>query len=372
MRGRSRRSIIVVIALLAGCAGVPAAPPRTSLRTAAATRSPVVTPTASAAPSPSRTTVVASTAPSATAAIGATVNPDGSVWIRPPAQFDFGSPGEGAVWGVLQQPGVGRTIVRIDPVSYEIEPVVDGLPILPNPVAPVTHNGSIWLVSWDKSSVTQYDAETSELIREIDVGLHPIEPVVAYGDVWAINHEGDSLTRIDAETGEAYAAIDIPDSVPLAITPIDDELMIVTGPSQTHYLVNPDTMEMTGSYEPAECFANGAMVGEEYWVKICERDEIAIVDPATGDVLDSFEARALPATPLVVDGNVWMPFGAENGPGIFGLVGLDPQTHAVVGEYEQQANIREGSAFTAFGSWWRWGWDGLLRIPAETLRDAVQ
>jgi hypothetical protein len=302
------------------------------------------------------------------------VNPDGSVWIRTEAVFSFAQPGDGAIWGILQYGRVSREIVRMDVETYEIEAVVTGLPILPNPVAPVVVSGSIWLVSWDKSSVTQYDAETGEMIREIKVGEHPIEPVAAYGDVWTINHDGDSVTRIDSKTGEAHPSIDLPDSHPLSITVVADDLMLVNGPSPTTWVVDPGRMELIGTYEPSQCVTDrrGMVVSGHQWLKACERDEILIVDPRTGEALESFASPVIPYPPLYVNGNMWLPTAADNGPDTFALAGLDPNSYKVLAEYAQPAAIHEGSTFAAFDSWWRWGDEGLLRIPADTLREAAR
>src|SRR5215210_6507867 len=391
MSPRSPGLVAVLTALLSACgSGAPAASP--SPRSASPSLTAPTTPAASpalrsavpsiAAPTTSAATAGVSRSPSPSGTPTLTprptsplVNADGSVWITPPVLFDFASPGDGSIVGILQEPAVGRDIVRIDPATNTIETVISGLPILPNPVSPVTANGYIWLASWDKSSVTQYDAATGEMIREIEVGEHPIEPVVAYGDVWTINHEGDSLTRIDVETGEAHPPIDLPGSIPLWVAPVADDLMLAGGPGQTIFLVDPERMQVTASYVPAECFGDRrAVIDGELWVRLCDTDEIAIVDPRTGEAIDSFESAALPYPPLVVDGNIWLPSAgssSKSNPGSFQLVGLDPETYAVVGEYEQAADINEGSVFAEFDFWWRWGWEGLLRVPADTLREAT-
>jgi len=367
MTARFRLATSVLVLTLAAC---DAASPGGSQPTAG-TEDPTASP---AAASVAPTRPPASAAPGPWSSPGASVNADGSVRITPPTLFDFAQPGDdGAVWGILQYAGVGREIVRLDPESYEFRTVVDGLPILPNPVAPVALNGSIWLVSWDKSSVTQYDAGSGELIREIKVGTNPIEPVVAYGDVWTINHNSDSVTRIDSETGEVFPPIDLPDSHPLSITVVTDDLMLVNGPGPTTFVVDPLQMTTIGTYESAECFERSAAIDGRLWSKRCGKDEIAILDPRTGRVLDAFDSPAVPHypyLPLVVDGVMWLPAAADTGR--FGVVGLRPDTHEAVGAYEVPAEIREGWAFAAFDSWWRWGWEGLLRVPADTLRDSTR
>ena len=318
--------------------------------------------------------------PRPTPRVGAFPNADGSVWVGVPASLGFVQPGEDGIWGILERAGVGRDIVRIDPQTYEVETIVRGLPIRPDPVAPISLNGSIWLVSDVAGRVTQYDDATGERIREIEVGKVPIEPVAAYGDVWTINHHGESITRIDSATGEAYPPIKLPGSLPLTITVVADDLMLVNGPdgSPTTWMVDPKRMKLIGTYATTECLREYGFIGVAIdglvWRQHCPPDlTITITDPRTGKALESFASPVAPYPPLRVDGTPWLPLvdGVEEGR--VGLAALDPDTHEVVGTYEQAADIPkdDGWWIAAFESWWRWGSKGLLRIPADTLRDAL-
>lgn len=366
--------LALAVALLAACGSSPPAAspsPPLSPPSPSAAAGATGTPRASAAPTASPAS--ASATPVATSPI---VNADGSVWIPAPAPWGFTQPGDDAVWGVLQDDR--RHIIRIDPETYEITTLVPDLPILPNPVSLVAASGSIWLSSYDKNSVTQYDAETGEMIREIDVGLRPIEPVVAYGDVWTINHNGDSVTRIDDETGEAYPPIDLPGSDPLTITVVADDLMLVNGPegNPTTWMVDPIRMELIGTYRATECFQAfgylGVAIDGLLWRKRCGVDEVTIADPRTGEILESFEAPIAPYPPLYVDDTLWFPLAEDIAPRRVGFAAVDPDTHDVVGTYEQSADTQGGWWFAEFDSWWRWGDGGLLRVPADTLRQALR
>jgi hypothetical protein len=368
MPARSSVLITVLLVIVAGCGPVPAA----------GTRAPVGSPTGSAASNHPGATTGSSptTEPSPTPRVGAFPNPDGSAMVSLPARFGFAEPGDGRIWGILQYEGVGRDVVRIDPDTYELEAVVRGLPIRPNPVAAVVVNGSIWLVGDAAGSVTQYDATSGAVIRKIAAGPS-IEPVAAYGDVWTIDHDGDSITRIDSETGVPSPAIELPPgSKPLTITVVADDLMLVNGPdgSPTTWMVDPQQMKLIGTYDSTGCLKHyghiGAAIDGLVWRQNCERTAVTIIDPRTGKRLKSFASPVAPYPPLYVDGDLWLPVTGGS-PGTAGLALVDPDTHEVVRTYEQSARFHEGWWFAAFDSWWRWGDEGLLRIPAQTLREAT-
>ena len=369
MPARSHVAIAFVVVIVIACG------PAASL----GSPSPAGAPTGSAASSrPAATTTPSPTSdPSPTPRVGVFRNPDGSVLVGLPAAFGFAQPGDRGIWGILQYEGVGRDVVRVDPDTYELETIVHGLPIRRDPVAPVVVNGSIWLVDDPAGSVTQYDAKTGAVIREIEVGPLPIEPVAAYGDVWTINHNGDSITRIDTETGKPQPAIELPGSVPLTITVVADDLMLVDGPdgSPTTWMIDPQKMDVIGTYESSRCLKHygyiGAAIDGLVWRQNCDQTEVTIIDPRTGKRLESFASPVGPYPPLYVDGEMWLPLATGASPGKVGLALVDPDTHQVVRTYEQSAQFHEGWWFAAFDSWWRWGDEGLLRIPAQTLREAT-
>jgi streptogramin lyase len=301
------------------------------------------------------------------------------VVIALPAQFGFAQPGDGAIWGSLEHRGARREIVRIDPATYEVDPVVRDLPIRPGPVAPVVVNGSIWLPDDIAGSVTQYSAETGKRIRKIEVGPFPIEPVAAFGDVWTINHHGDSITRINSDTGEA-TSIELPGSRPLTITVVADDLMLVNGPESnptTTWMVEPERMQMIGTFESPGCFKQYGWIGTaiegQVWRRYCGKEEVTIADPRTGEILETFESPACPYPPLHLDGSMWLPSGPEPcSDRTRGLVALLPETREVVARYELPAEIRVGGWwFAAFDSWWYYNTDSLVRVPSDTLREAT-
>lgn len=361
-------AILMLLAMVGGC-GSPA-----SSRDGASSRSPVTVSasadrTATAAPTPLQTK-----APTATA----TRNPDGTILVTVPAKLGFVQPGEDAIWGILEYPGVGREVVRIDPDSYQVEAVVRGLPILPDPVAPVEVGGSIWLVDDVAGSVTQYDAETGARIRQIEVGRFPIEPFMAFGDVWTINHGDDSITRIDVETGEPSPEIELPGSLPLTITAVADDLMLVNGPdgSPTTWMVDPRRLEQIGTYESTGCLKQyghvGVAINGLVWRQNCSQTAVTIIDPRSGEAVETFPSPLGPYPPLYVDGGMWLPLVADVPAGQVGLALVDPGTHDVVRAYHHSAQFTEGWWFAAFDSWWRWGDEGMLRVPADTLRKAAR
>lgn len=365
MSARSSIAISVVLLGTVACGGTaPTSGPPTAAgptSAAASTKAPTAAPTVSPAP---------------TRLVGVFPNADGSTFVGLPTRFGHAQPGAGRIWGVLQYGEDTRDIVRIDPETFDIQVLVDDLPVLANPVHGVAFSGSFWLSSWDKSSVEQYDLATGELIREIKVGLHPIEPVVAYGDVWTLDHHGDSVTRIDVDTGEAQS-IQMPGSLPLQVTPVSDDLMLVNGVSPTTYVIDPDQMEFVDTYQPSGCYEapgwHASAIDGRLWRKRCDVDEVAILDARTGEVLETFPSPIHASIePLVVDGIWWFPTAAEYDAGLFTLAGFDPETREIVGTWQHTASITEGWAFAGLNAWWRWGNEGILGVPADTLRAAVE
>jgi hypothetical protein len=383
MAARSTSSMVVALFVAAACN--PAAPALTPPTVAPSERAPYQTHGPAAPTSAATSTAPTRTGPPATPkpppSVDVVTNPDGSTFIGLPGTFGFAQPGqpaEGGIWGIHQVPDFVRDVVRIDARTFETTVLVADLRVLPNPIHGVAVDGSFWLSSWDKSAVDQYAIDTGELVRSIPVGDHPIEPVFAYGAIWTLDHHGDSVTRIDAATGEGQT-LWMPESLPLRLTPVADDLLLVNGASPRTYMVDPERMEALGTYELAGCFETHAgwfatAIDGYLWRQRCNADEVAILDPRTGALVDTFPSPVDPSiAPLVVDGIWWFPtttrYEADTP---FSLAGLDPESRKIVGTWTATTRLTEGWAFAAFDAWWRWGKEGLLRIPADILRASVQ
>jgi hypothetical protein len=97
---------------------------------------------------------------------------------------------DGALWASGAQPG---TIVRLDPVTGEVEGEIDVVPSQsPGPIA--GGGGAVWAANRNDGTVVRYDVETGR-VQRIVVGGTPSDLVFARGSVWVsvpgqLNNDG--------------------------------------------------------------------------------------------------------------------------------------------------------------------------------------
>jgi outer membrane protein assembly factor BamB len=348
---RIARSVSLVGLLIAtGC--TPAAP--------AGTTGPNATSTPDLATSPSATASLA-----ATAAASPTVV-EGTIRIDVPPLFGAVIAGDDALWAVVQHAD-SREIVRIDPATNASGTVVEGLPILPNPIHGMAVNGSLWITSWDRGSVFQYDPATGEEVAELEVGLHPIEPVLAFGDVWSLNHDGGSVSRIDTEEGTIAATIDLGVGAEPLSAHDGGGLLWVVGVTSEVWGIDPQTNTVARSIETdLDRLCGVAHIAERLWLTECNGGAPLLVDPENGESLGTSAEPVRPVPPLEVAGLLWLP-KASGGDYVDTLVALDAGSLEVVEEFALGERFSEGSFIAAFESAWISGREGMVRVPASAL-----
>lgn len=362
---------VLVAACTSGPAALPA-PTSTTVATATATSTREPSPTRAPTTRPANPTPTAPATPTQAASPtpiawpDPIVNDDGSVWIARPSSLVAPLAGDDAMWTILHQRPGGTSIVRVDPQTNKLTTVVQGLLRLPNPIHGMAVNGSIWITSWDKGNVEQFDAETGESIQELPLGNHVIEPVYAFGDIWTLNHHANSVSRVDVETGEVAATIPLdPPGRPLWMTATDDMVWVV-GVTSSLYGISPETNELSLVYDTGlECLVHVTTVGERMLLRSCESGA-QFWDPRTGELAEVADPRICCGPGLEVDGKLWLVRGAE-GDWVDGLVAVDPETGEVVDEFDLPERFPETGIEAAFDSIWVGSTNGLLRVPVETL-----
>lgn len=354
-------SAVCQLLLLAGCAGAPVVPAASGLPTIGP--DPSGTPAASRAPSPTSAPSPPASVPSPSA------TPDeGSIPIGEPGQvLAHLLVGDDALWGVSEK-GNSRTILKVDPETNTVEAVVEGLPRLPNPIHGMAVNGSLWITSWDRGVVTEYDAATGEELSEHPVGLHPIEPVYAFGDLWTLNHNGGSVSRIDTQAKEVVATIQLGDgtSQPLWATAGGDLLWVVAV-TETIYGIDPQSNEVAREIQTGIPRLTGVgYFADRLLASSSGVPGVTQFDPLTGENLGPFELP-VSGSPLEVDDRLW--FAAPSGGDyVERLVALDAESLEVVDQFVLPGRFSAGTLAVAFNSFWVSGREGTVRVPAEALR----
>jgi outer membrane protein assembly factor BamB len=302
------------------------------------------------------------------------MNPDGSVWISQGAG-GFVMTGDDAIWAIFDN-GSTRDIVRIDPATNEMETALS-VPRLPNPITAVGVGDFVWVASWDRGSVTQYDEQTGEEIAEHPVGTHPVEPIYAYGDIWTTAIHSNQVARIDAETADVELLEMDPSGEPIGMTMVRDDRALIGNAGKSPYVINPQTMAVLGVFDPhvaSGCWPRIAAIEGQLWMDNCTLDDpLVIVDLDTGEELGEVDSPVTADAPLFVDDLMWMPREINNELGHRdgqNWVGIDHVTHELVAEYAAASRFTEDGYAVGFDSLWMFGHEGILRIPADTLRDA--
>ena len=319
---------------------------------------------ASASPSASPSTAVAIPPPS--------VGTDGTVTIEvskwPPGIV---LAGDDAIWVTVPKV-TSIDIVRIDPTTNEPTTVLADLPAAQ--IAAVGVAGSVWVVNWDTSSVTEYDPATGRELATLPVGDSPIEPVVAFGDLWTLDHHGGTVTRIDPETSTVVATVEV--AAPGLAGPLSHAiaggLLWVAAPNTPHIVaIDPETnlARHTLELEP-ECQPSISGAANRVWLWSCQYRGGNVIDPETLEPVGVFPAdtpAVLLTSPLVVDDRNWVPVqnAATNAES---LAAVDLESFELVDEFPLASE--HGSAVAAFDSMWlSGGGSAVVRVPATTLRE---
>jgi hypothetical protein len=131
---------------------------------------------------------------------------------------------DGAVWASGPQPG---TIVRLDPVTGEVEGEIDVVPS-PSPIA--GGGGAVWAANRNDGTVARYDIATRR-VRSIDVGGIPTDLVVARGSVWVAVQErlGGDGSGASAGTEEDWEILSSADRHVLTVNGAPLSFSVPTG-----------------------------------------------------------------------------------------------------------------------------------------------
>ena len=250
----------------------------------------------------------------------------------------------------------GGTAQRIDPETNEagtpvaLEAGYDGFGM-------TFGFGSLWVAAFDTGKVARMDADTGELIEEIEVGGATENLLAAFGSVWVSRHREQTVGRIDPETNTVVALVQVGAFGPggpagLVATP---EKVWVAIPNTSALIgIDPETNKGSGSVKIAGSFPCGvAYAAARLWSIACfdAARQLDVFDPVAGQHLGSVPIDGLVLGAGEINGRVWVPtadrFPPPPGPGR--ILGFDPDTLEVTDLVEPEAT---GGGIVAFGSLW--------------------
>jgi YVTN family beta-propeller protein len=170
--------------------------------------------------------------------------------------------------------------------------------------------GSIWVTSFESGTVTRLDPRTLRPTRVVEVGGNPAGITSCGGYVWVGHGRGATwLTAIDPGTGRDRR-VDVVVSSPGWPRCLRGELWVTTPDAALR--VAPRSGELLGHIPlggtPAEAgLAVGAISGQPtIWVTNKERSLVHRLDPAAGQILDTFPAGPGAYSLVRFAGSMWI------------------------------------------------------------------
>jgi virginiamycin B lyase len=94
---------------------------------------------------------------------------------------------------------------RIDPTTNHIR---QNISIAHGSYNPLFSDGTIWVTSGEKNTLTALDASSGNIIATVPVGSKPHFLTAGEGMVWTLNQGDGSVSKVDAKTKRVVATID--------------------------------------------------------------------------------------------------------------------------------------------------------------------
>jgi YVTN family beta-propeller protein len=188
----------------------------------------------------------------------------------------------------------------------------------------------VWSTDFYHDLVHRIDAQTNEIVAEIEVGQNPEGITVTDDTVWVANHRGGSISRIDPSTNAVVATLTVGPagpSGPKGIVLAGGDLWTAVPNIFAVLRVNPDTGAIVQSFsftDPGDVLTDGVSV------YVYGSYALSKIDVATNTVT-TLEIPAHPPTAFA-DGSAW----AVNGTELWRLdpVSFEPQTSWQIAESE--------------------------------------
>ena len=185
---------------------------------------------------------------------------------------------DGRIWAAVLGTGA---VVAIDPVTKKETARIGGIgPALWDLKAGF---GSVWVADRKAKQLYRVDPASAAIVARIPIGPLPSGIAVMPSGVWVSDDSDWKIRRIDPATNE------VADTVAIGGTPswFDDD-------ATTHLLVS----QRGGG-------------------------KVAVLDPATGTAVSSFDGLSEPLDGTVLDGRAWVPEAGRRAVTVFDLAGAE-------------------------------------------------
>jgi DNA-binding beta-propeller fold protein YncE len=207
--------------------------------------------------------------------------------------------GAGAVWVANYRTG---EVLRVDPATLKVRRTFVG----GAPFDVLVAGGSVWTTGFESGMLVELDARTARITRRIAIGGNPNGLLAAGGAIWVgLGRTATEVVRVDPASG-VFRRIDVGVTAPTHFVATkagiwvanDGDAFVLLDPADGHVV---KVTHFGRTLVQAAVAADGTV-----WVPDKEIDTIFRVDPATGDVLDSFPAGHGAFQALRAFGSMWV------------------------------------------------------------------
>jgi len=207
--------------------------------------------------------------------------------------------GAGAVWVANYRTGL---LLRVDPRTRRVQRVAVG----GAPFDVLVTGDSVWTTGFANGTLVEVDARTARVTRRITVGGAPTGLLAAAGAIWVgLGRGATEIVRIDPGPGTAQR-IEVGVTAPTHFVATragiwvanDGDALVLLDPADGHVV---RTMHVGRTLVQPALAPDGTL-----WVPDKEIDTIFRVDPATGDLVDSFRGGDGAFQALQAFGSMWV------------------------------------------------------------------
>jgi len=207
--------------------------------------------------------------------------------------------GAGALWVANYRTG---QLLRVDPRTRRIRRVsVGGAPF-----DVLVAGGSVWTTGFANGTLVKVDARTARVTRRIRIGGAPTGLLDAAGSIWVgLGRGATAVVRVDPDSG-ATRRIDVGVEAPTHFVATSGGIWVAND-GDAFVLLDPDDGHVVKVTHAGRTLGHPALAPDgTVWVPDKEIDTIFRLDPATGQLLDSFPGGDGAFQALRAFGSMWV------------------------------------------------------------------
>jgi streptogramin lyase len=207
--------------------------------------------------------------------------------------------GAGAVWVTNYRTG---SLLRVDPTTRNVRRTLVGR----GPFDVLVADGSVWTTGFANGTLVEVDPRTARVVRRIKLGGFPNGLLDAAGAIWVgLGRAATEVLRVDPVSG-AVQRIEVGVQAPSHFVATKAGIWVAND-GDAFALLDPVDGRVVRVTHFGRTLGQAALGADgTVWVPDKEIDTVFRVDPASGEVLDSFSGGDGAFQAVQAFGSVWV------------------------------------------------------------------